>query len=136
MDQKALQTRPQGSSRSFALADYKRTSIAEAIKTPSMLACIREFGQDPVEESLVGALVAADTVLGGGMGKPQVAAMTNLFLDDFKGRPIGTILLAIRYGIQQKVIGHKLTYPLLCEWVNAIDAQVEEHNYNEHLRTK
>ena len=136
MDQKALQTRPQGSSRSFALADYKRTTLAQAIKTPSMLACIREFGQDPVEESLVGALVAADTVLGGGMGKPQVAAMTNLFLDDFKGRPIGTILMAIRYGIQQKVIGHKLTYPLLCEWVNAIDAQVEEHNYNEHLRTK
>ena len=131
-----MQTRPQGSSRSFALADYKRTTLAEAIKTPSMLAGIREFGQDPGEESLVGALVAADTVLGGGMGKPQVAAMTSLFLDDFKGRPIGTILLAIRYGIQQKVIGHKLTYPLLCEWVNAIDAQVEEHNYNEHLRTK
>ena len=101
-----------------------------------MLSCIREFGQDPVEESLVGALVAADTVLGGGMAKPQIAVMTNLFLDDFKGRPIGTILMAIRYGIQQKVIGHKLTYPLLCEWVNAIDAQVEEHNYNEHLRTK
>ena len=131
-----MQTRPQGSSRSFALADYKRTTLAEAIKTPSMLACIREFGQDPVEESLVGALVAADTVLGGGMAKPQIAVMTNLFLDDFNGRPIGTILMAIRYGIQQKVIGHKLTYPLLCEWVNAIDAQVEDHNYNEHLRTK
>lgn len=131
-----MQTRPQGSSRSFALADYKRTTLAEAIKTPSMLACIREFGQDQVEESLVGALVAADTVLGGGMAKPQIAVMTNLFLDDFNGRPIGTILMAIRYGIQQKVIGHKLTYPLLCEWVNAIDAQVEEHNYNEHLRTK
>jgi len=101
-----------------------------------MLSCIREFGQDAVEESLVGALVAADTVLGGGMGKPQIAVMTSLFLDDFKGRPIGTILLAIRYGIQQKAIGHKLTYPMLCEWVAAIDAQVEEHNYNEHLRTK
>jgi len=25
---------------------------------------------------------------------------------------------------------------MLCEWVAAIDAQVEEHNYNEHLRTK
>lgn len=97
---------------------------------------MREFGTDPVEEALVGALVAADTVLGGGMGKPQIAVITSLFLDDFKGRPMGTILMAIRYGIQQKAIGHKLTYPMLCEWVAAIDAQVEEHNYNEHLRSK
>ena len=131
-----MQTKPQGSSTSFELAAYKRATLPDAIKTPSMLSCIREFGIEPVEEQLVGALVAADTAIGGGMGRQQLAVITSLFIDDFKGRPVGTILMAIRYGIQQKTIGHKLTYPMLCEWVAAIDAQVEEHNYNEHLRTK
>lgn len=101
-----------------------------------MLSCIRQFGKDQVEEAIVGALVAADTALGGGMGKPQIALLTNLFVDDFSNRPMGSILMAIRYGIQQKAIGHKLTYPMLCEWVAAIDAQVEEHNFNEYLRHK
>ena len=101
-----------------------------------MAACVRQFGQDAVEVELVGALVAADTVIGGGMGKEQIAALTRLFLDDFSNRPIGSILMAIRHGIQQKTVGHKLTYPMLCEWVAAIDAQVEEHNFNEYLRHK
>lgn len=101
-----------------------------------MLACVRQYGPKPVATQIVEAFCQADTVLGGGTSMDAIRVITTLFIDDFKGRPIGTILLAIRYGIQQKAIGHKLTYPMLCEWVAAIDAQVEEHNYNEYLRTK
>ena len=124
------------SSTSFSLSEYKRTTIAEAVKTPSLLACVRQYGPQPVATQMVDAFCQADVALGGGTSTDTIRVITTLFMDDFKGRAIGTLLLAIRYGIQQKVIGHKLTYPLLCEWVNAIDAQVEEHNYNEHLRTK
>ena len=131
-----MPTKQPGSSKSFELAAYKRDTLPEAIKTPSMLRCIREFGLEPVELQVASTLVAADTAMGGGMAREQIAVITRLFMEDFRGRPMGTILMAIRYGIQQKAFGHKLTYPMLCEWVAAIDAQVEEHNYNEHLRTK
>lgn len=89
-----------------------------------------------VATEVIGALSMADTAIGGGTSADQMQVVAGFFIDDFKGRPVGTILMAIRNGIQQKTIGHKLTYPMLCEWVAAIDAQVEEHNYNEHLRTK
>ncbi len=67
------------------------------------------------------------------MSAGQLVSITKLFLEDFGGRPVGSILMAIRNGVRQSTVGHKLTYPILCEWMRAQDAAVEEHNYTQHL---
>ncbi len=97
------------------------------------MALAREHGREKAEEAVFVALTNADSLLGGGMGATQLVAMTKLFMEDYGGRPVGSILMAIRNGVRQATVGHKLTYPILCEWMRAQDAAVEEHNYTQHM---
>lgn len=115
------------------LKAYERADLPSALATPSIIALVREHGRQSVEEQVFAAITAADGLLGGGMSAPQLVALTRMFLDDFGGRPVGSILMAIRNGVRQATVGHKLTYPILCEWMRAQDAAVEEHNYTQHL---
>lgn len=133
---RALPTRPTEPSRSFSLALYQRGTLAEAIQTPSLLCLARERGLEVVAAGVVAALTEADALLGGGMSAEQIALLARSFMQDFGGRPVGTIVQAIRSGTRMATVGHKLTYPILCSWIAAIDAEVEEANFTAHNSTK
>ena len=81
-------------------------------------------------------LAEADVMLGSGMPADALAKMSALLVDDFGGRSVGNLLLAVKAGVRSKIVGHKLTYPILCEWMHEQDRRVEEYNYNEYLRHK
>lgn len=133
---RALQTKPTEPSRSFSLVQYQRGTLAEAIQTPSLLSLARERGLEVVAKGVVSALTEADALLGGGMSDEQIALLARSFMQDFGGRPVGTIIAAIRAGTRQATVGHKLTYPILCAWIAEQDRLVEEFNETAHLLTK
>jgi hypothetical protein len=133
---KALQTKQPEPCRSFDLASYKREELSESCKTPPLSMVLAEHGHDLVAQSFTKYLSAADAALGGGMSQEQIAIISTLAMDDFKCYAIGNIIRAIRRGVKQKAVGHKLTYPMLCEWMEAVCAEVEQMNYNEYLRHK
>ena len=120
---RALPTRPTEPSRSFSLVQYQRGTLAEAIQTPSLLSLARERGLEVVAAGVVAALTEADALLGGGMSAEQIALLARSFMQDFGGRPVGTIIAAIREGSRRPTVGHKLTYPILCAWMAEQDAR-------------
>ena len=89
-----------------------------------------------VARGVVAALTEADALLGGGMSGEQIALLARSFMQDFGGRPVGTIIAAIRAGTRQATGGHKLTYPILCAWIAEQDRLVEEFNETAHRLTK
>lgn len=48
----------------------------------------------------------------------------------------GCFIQAMKEGVKGKVVGHKLTYPILCEWMHEQDKRVEEYNYNQYLANR
>lgn len=131
-----MQTRHPEHSRSFDLVAFKREELAECCKTPALITVIKEHGLDPVQESMTKYLSIADAAIGGGLSKEQIALIAGLMMEDFKGYAVGNILRAIRKGIKNKTVGHKLTYPILCEYMDNVLAEVEQMNHNEYLRHK
>jgi hypothetical protein len=118
------------------MISLRPANIPEAVATPSLKAMVVQHGQENAVKAVAAVITQSDMMLGGGMQPGVLVEMAHLFIDQYQGRPIGTIIMGVRRGMQQKTIGHKLTYPLLCQWMEDMDAAVEEHNYNEHLRTK
>jgi hypothetical protein len=112
---------------------YERTTLPEALVTPSLKALANNGSIEPVVVATVQVLAKAYALHGGGLSPQQLALVARVFMEDFGGRPVGSILMAIRNGVRQSTVGHKLTYPILCEWMRAQDAAVEEHNYTQHL---
>jgi len=112
---------------------YERATLPEALATPSLKALARDGAFEPVVVATVKVLSHADALLGGGLSAQQLAMVARVFMEDYGGRPVGSILMAIRNGVRQSTVGHKLTYPILCEWMRAQDAAVEEHNYTQHM---
>lgn len=108
--------------------------MQEVLRTPSLKACIHEHGHDPVSVQVLALLTQADVALGGGSSKDGIALLTRLLMEDFYGVPVGLIIKGVRDGIRKATVGHKLTYPLLCSWIEEVRDQVEQHNYNEHMR--
>ncbi len=108
--------------------------MQEVLRTPSLKACVREHGHDPVSVQVLALLTQADVALGGGSPKDSLALLVRLLMEDFYGVPVGLIIKGVRDGIRRATVGHKLTYPLLCSWIEEVRAQVEQHNYNEHMR--
>lgn len=110
------------------------SSIPDVLATPSLKRCMIEHGIESVAKEMTDLFTVADGVLGGGMSAQQISLITKLFMEDFYGVPIGLVTKAVRDGVRKATVGHKLTYPLLCSWIEEIRAQVEQHNYDEHMR--
>lgn len=89
-----------------------------------------------MEKRVCGMLFEADAICGGGTDPVALKTMSRMLLNDFGGRPAGCLIMAIQEGVKNKMVGHKLTYPILCEWMTEQDARVELHNYNEYLSHK
>jgi len=73
------------------------------------------------------------------MADEVLGVMARSLYEEYGGVPLGVIATAIRRGMAGKagvVNGHKLTYPMLCGWVEAELRRVEEYNYNRHQSLK
>lgn len=119
----------------LSLSNRAVSTVPQAMDTPSLtkLAATDRVG---LVVALSDLLTEADGLIGSGMAPEILAKMAGLLVDDFGGRTVGNVLLAVQQGVKSKTIGHKLTYPILCEWMYDQDARVEEHNYNQYLSTK
>ena len=89
-----------------------------------------------MEMRVAGMLFEANELLGAGTEAHVLKTMSRLLLDDFSSRTAGCFIMAIKAGVKKQTIGHKLTYPILCEWMHEQDARVEEHNFNQYLSHK
>lgn len=106
------------------------------MNTNSLKAYEARFGARYMETSVANMLVEADSICGGGTDPGALKTMSRLLLDDFGGMPAGCFIQAMKEGVKGKVVGHKLTYPILCEWMHEQDKRVEEYNYNQYLATR
>lgn len=110
--------------------------MGETLRTPTLRQCVRDHGEAAVRDQILATLAQADVALGGGSTLDSLAVLAGLLMADYGNRPIGGIIMAIRRGIRNPAVGHRLTYPILCSWMDAQDAAVERHNHDQHLRTK
>ncbi len=106
------------------------------MRTHSLKAYEAKFGSLPMEMRITDLLIAADGFIGAGTDPKVIKGMARMFMDDFGSRPAGCVVQAIRDGVKTQTVGHKLTYPILCQWMNEMDARVEAENYNQYLATK
>jgi len=106
------------------------------MNTHSLKAYEAKFGAASMERRVGDMLLEADGLLGGGTDVNVLKTMSRLLLDDFSSRTAGCFIMAIKAGVKKQTIGHKLTYPILCEWMYDQDKRVEEHNFNEYLSHK
>ena len=106
------------------------------MNTNSLKAYEAKFGAVAMEMRVGAMLFEANEFLGGGMDGNVLKAMARMLLDDFGSRTAGCFIMAIKAGVKKLTIGHKLTYPILCEWMHEQDKRVEEHNFNEYLSHK
>ena len=110
-------------------------TVPEAMATPALVVLAKQ-DRNGLETAVYDLLAEADVMLGSGMPADALAKMAALLVDDFGGRSVGNLLLAVKAGVRSKIVGHKLAYPILCEWMHEQDRRVEEYNYNEYLRHK
>lgn len=106
------------------------------MQTPAIMTLTKSLGEQEVVGRILSMLIQVDSLMGGGMNEQTLAFMAKMTVEHYGGRPIGTLARALTTGVRSKVIGHKLTFPLLCEWIERVDAEIEQMNYNEYLRHK
>lgn len=104
--------------------------------TNSLAAYERQFGTMQMSAHLSNLLIEADGLVGCGTDSTVLKQMAEMLLIDYKSRPAGCVIMAVREGLRGVVFGHKITYPLLCQWMNEQDARVENHNFNDYLSKK
>lgn len=107
------------------------------MRSESIASIVENAGEMPVKARLVGWLAEIDALCGGGSDPTVFPALAQMMITEFPNRTIGTLALALRRGMATSgTVGHKLTWPRICQWMREAEEAIEEHHYNEHIRSK
>lgn len=136
MENQAVTTRGEQPSLNFSVKNRQLQTVAQAMNTNTLKAYEQRFGSVAMEMRIGVVLFEANELLGAGMDPNALKAMSRMLMNDFPGCPAGCFIMAVKEGVKTQTIGHKLTYPILCQWMHEQDARVEEHNFNQYLSHK
>jgi hypothetical protein len=117
-------------------AQRSALSLRDAFVGHSVRQLIQSEGLGVVIAATAKEIGRIDAVCGAKNTQESLMVMAEFLVERCIDKSFNAIRLLLRDGINAGKVHYLLTYPMISEWVEAHEAQVEEFSYNAHMAAK